>query len=63
MSFTISILIACAAAIVAIILVWGLVNMTREGAVNRSQQLMRWRVGMQFVAVCLIMASFYFSKT
>lgn len=62
MSLTISILIAVAATTVAVILVWGLVNMTREGSVNLSQQLMRWRVGVQFVAVCLIMASFYISK-
>ena len=47
---------------VAVILFLGLLNMTRDGSVKLSQQLMRWRVGVQFIAVCLIMVGFYFGK-
>jgi len=39
---------------VAVILILGLVNMLRQGAGNRSQMLMRWRVGAQFVAIVVI---------
>ncbi|MGD0564738.1 MAG: twin transmembrane helix small protein [Roseiarcus sp.] len=39
---------------VAVVLVLGLVNMMREGASNTSQRLMRWRVGLQFLAVAII---------
>jgi ABC-type Na+ efflux pump permease subunit len=40
---------------VALVLLMGLVNMMRGGSPNRSQQLMRWRVVLQFVAVVVIM--------
>jgi hypothetical protein len=46
--------IAVALGLVALVLVLGLVNMLRGGASNTSQQLMRWRVGLQFVAIILI---------
>ena len=62
MSSIISILILLATVGVAVILLLGLLNMSRSGPVNLSQKLMRWRVGAQFIAVCLIMASFYISK-
>jgi len=39
---------------VAVVLVLGLVNMLREGASNTSQTLMRWRVGLQFLAIVII---------
>ncbi len=39
---------------VAVVLVLGLVNMMREVASNTSQRLMRWRVGLQFLAVAII---------
>jgi Hypoxia induced protein conserved region len=39
---------------VAIVLLLGLVNMLRQGAGNRSQMLMRWRVGLQFLAIVVI---------
>ena len=42
---------------VAVVLVLGLVNMLRGGSANTSQKLMRWRVGLQFVAVIVIMAT------
>jgi hypothetical protein len=41
---------------VAIVLVLGLFNMLRGGSPNVSQKLMRWRVGLQFVAIIVIMA-------
>ncbi len=46
---------------VAIVLLMGLWNMMRGGNSNRSQKLMRWRVGLQFLAIVLIMAALYFT--
>ena len=43
-------------AAVAVVLVLGLINMLRGGSPNRSQMLMRWRIGLQFVAILAIMA-------
>ena len=40
----------------------GLVNMMRGGSPNLSQKLMRWRVGLQFVAVIVILAILYFRQ-
>jgi len=50
-----------ATAAVAIVLLLGLVNMFRRGPANRSQMLMRWRVGLQAVAIVILMAALYFS--
>jgi hypothetical protein len=44
-----------AVAAVAIVLLLGLINMMRGGSPNRSQQLMRLRVLLQFVAVVITM--------
>ena len=44
-----------AVAAVAIVLLLGLINMMRGGSPNRSQQLMRWRVVLQFVAIVITM--------
>jgi hypothetical protein len=41
---------------VFIVLVLGLWNMMRGGSANRSQSFMRWRVGLQFLAVVVVMA-------
>ncbi len=41
---------------VAIVLLMGLFNMMRGGSPNTSQKLMRWRVGLQFLAIIVIMA-------
>ena len=41
--------------VVFIVLLLGLANMARGGSPNLSQKLMRWRVGLQFVAVLVIM--------
>jgi Hypoxia induced protein conserved region len=46
---------------VAVVLLLGLWNMARGGSPGRSQMLMRWRVGLQFIAIIIIMATLYFS--
>lgn len=47
---------------VVVVLLLGLLNMMRNGAASRSQSLMRWRVGLQFIAVILVMTAFYFTS-
>jgi predicted MFS family arabinose efflux permease len=51
--------IPIALAAVATVLLLGLWNMMRGGSPNRSQMLMRWRVVLQFIAICLVMAAIY----
>ena len=48
-------IIAIALGAVFIVLVMGLFNMMRGGDSNRSQRLMRWRVGLQFVAIVIVL--------
>lgn len=55
-----NILVSVALGAVAIVLVLGLANMLRGGDSNRSQMLMRWRVGLQFVAIIVIMGALWF---
>ncbi|MCB1543580.1 MAG: twin transmembrane helix small protein [Rhodoblastus sp.] len=50
-----NILISVALGAVVVVLFLGLANMTRDGSANTSQLLMRWRVGLQFVAILVIM--------
>lgn len=38
------------------VLLLGLWNMMRGSSPNLSQKLMRWRVGLQFVAILIILA-------
>ena len=38
----------------SLVLLLGLVNMLRQGSANKSQTLMRWRVGLQFLAIVVI---------
>ncbi|MEQ9520773.1 MAG: twin transmembrane helix small protein [Parvibaculum sp.] len=47
---------------VVLVLLLGLINMMRNGSASRSQNLMRWRVGLQFVAVIIVMTAFYFTS-
>lgn len=54
------VLVACGA--VAIVLLLGLANMWRGGHPNMSQRLMRWRVGLQAVAIIIIMGVLFFRK-
>lgn len=51
----INILLILALAAVAVILIWGLINMFRGGDANLSQKLMRARVIAQAVAIGLLM--------
>jgi len=48
-----NIIIALALLAVATVLVLGLFNMMRGGSPNRSQNLMRWRVILQFAAIVI----------
>lgn len=50
-----NIVVGVAVAAVAMVLFLGLVNMWRGGSPNLSQKLMRWRIGLQFVAIIIIM--------
>jgi hypothetical protein len=49
-------------AAVVVVLGLGLFNMLRGGSGSRSQMLMRWRVGLQFVAVIVLMLALYFAS-
>jgi len=44
---------------VLIVLLLGLWNMTRGKSPNLSQKLMRWRVGLQFLAIVIIVVAVY----
>ncbi|CTQ58556.1 MAG: twin transmembrane helix small protein [Roseibium album] len=55
-----NILIPVGMAAVAIVLFLGIWNMFRNGPANRSQMLMRWRVGLQFLVIVLVMGGLYF---
>jgi hypothetical protein len=48
-----------AALTVAVILIFGLVNMMRGGSANTSQKLMRLRVIAQFITLVLVMGALY----
>ena len=49
--------VGIAIAAVAVVLLLGLLNMTRGGSPNLSQKLMRWRVGLKFLAICVIIVA------
>jgi hypothetical protein len=49
-----SALVAIAVIAVAVALLLGFLNLARPGAGERSQKLMRWRVGLQLLAVAVI---------
>ena len=57
-----NILVGIAVAAVAIVLFLGLGNMLRGGSPNLSQKLMRWRVGLQFLAILIIMGVLFFRQ-
>jgi len=58
-SFFATYIVPLAIIAVAIVLGMGLTNMMRGGSPNRSQQLMRMRVLLQFVAIVVIMATIW----
>ena len=51
-----------AVAAVVVVLVLGLWNLTRGTSPNLSQTLMRWRVGLQFLAIVIAMILVYFLR-
>jgi len=51
-----------AVAAVFVVLLMGLWSLSRGKSPNLSQKLMRWRVGLQFVAIVLIMLFVYVSQ-
>ena len=55
-------LIPISLAAVFIVLCLGLFNMMRGGSSNKSQMFMRWRVGLQFVAIIILVAGLYFTR-
>jgi cytochrome bd-type quinol oxidase subunit 2 len=54
-----AILIALAA--VGTVLLLGLWNLISGSSQNTSQRVMRWRVVLQFIALCVVMAALYLS--
>ncbi len=52
-------LVPIAIGAVAVVLLFGLVNMMRGGSGNTSQKLMRLRVVLQFVAIVIIMVTLW----
>ncbi len=60
MSF-INYLIPVGLAAVTLVLLAGLFNMLKSGSASTSQKLMRWRVGLQFATIVLVMLGFYLS--
>ncbi len=52
-------LVPIAIGAVAVVLLFGLVNMMRGGSGNTSQKLMRLRVLLQFVAIVIIMVTIW----
>ena len=57
-----NIVISIALAAVFIVLLLGLLNMMRGGNSNRSQILMRWRVGLQFVAIVIMVVAVWWTR-
>ena len=53
--------IPIALAAVGTVLLLGLWNMMSGRSLNTSQRVMRWRVVLQFIALCLVMAALYLS--
>jgi hypothetical protein len=53
--------IIIALAVAATVLLLGLWDMVSGRSPNTSQKVMRWRVVLQFIAICLAMAALYLS--
>ena len=51
-----------AVVVVFLVLLVGLYTMLRGTSPNLSQKVMRWRVGLQFIAIIIIMAAVYLKK-
>lgn len=57
-----NVLVGVAVFAVFLVLCAGLINMMRGGSPNTSQTLMRWRVGLQFLAILIIIGVLFFRK-
>ncbi|HEY0146170.1 MAG: twin transmembrane helix small protein [Methylovirgula sp.] len=57
-----NVLVAVAVFAVFLVLVAGLVNMMRGGSPNLSQKLMRWRVGLQALAILIIIGVLFLRR-
>ncbi len=57
-----NVLVAVAVFAVFMVLVAGLVNMMRGGSPNLSQKLMRWRVGLQALAILIIIGVLFLRR-
>ena len=55
-------LVPIAVGAVAVVLLLGLWNMLRGGSASRSQNLMRWRVLLQFAAIIIMMLGLWFAN-
>jgi hypothetical protein len=55
--FLIIVLLPITLAAVAVVLLMGLINMMRGGSPNHSQNLMRMRVLLQFIAIVITMTT------
>ena len=60
MHFASNLIVAIGIGAVTIVLLLGLINMLRGGSPNRSQKLMRWRIGLQFAVIVIIMGILWF---
>ena len=48
--------------VVAVVLFVGLFNMARGGSPKTSQNIMRWRIILQFAAIIIMMGALYFAS-
>jgi len=51
-----------AVAAVFVVLLFGIWNMARGTSPNTSQKLMRWRVGLQFLAIVILMLALLLTR-
>ena len=57
--FLSTVLVPIAMVAVAVVLLFGLINMMRGGSPDRSQRLMRLRVQLQFLAIVVAMLALW----
>jgi uncharacterized membrane protein len=55
MNAVVNALVPISVGAVAVVLIFGLFNMMKGGSASRAQNLMRLRVGLQFLAIIVIM--------
>jgi hypothetical protein len=63
MEYLLRYLTVLAAIAVLLVLLAGMWNMMRGTSPNLSQKLMRWRVGLQFLAIVIAMILVYFLRS